>query len=201
MDASQGPAPADPGRPVRVGGLAAMRALAHPVRVRMLQLLRAEPMSASALARRLDIRVGSAQYHLRTLERAGIARRAGERRKRGGTEILFAVPRPLRVDLDAGSPASLRAVHHAFVGELGRRMDAAAAEPGLLDTDRDAFAIRELELRPEAVPAAVEALRAFLDRLDALALDRPAAGSVPFTASAVLFRIPRSASGFPDGPA
>ena len=52
-----------------------MRALAHPTRVRMLHLLRTETLSASELGRRLRIRFGSAQYHLRTLERAGIARR------------------------------------------------------------------------------------------------------------------------------
>ena len=69
-----------------------MRALAHPTRVRMLHLLRAEPLSASELARRLGIRFGSAQYHLRSLERAGIALRVGERSRRGGTESCSRCP-------------------------------------------------------------------------------------------------------------
>jgi DNA-binding transcriptional ArsR family regulator len=175
-----------------------MRALAHPIRVRMQQLLRTEPLSASELARRLDIGFGSAQYHLRTLERAGIARRVGERRKRGGTEILFEVPRELRVDLDAGTAGDLRSVHHASLAELQRRLDASAGEPELLDTDRDAFSIREVELRPADVPAATEALRAFLERLDELAVDGPTPESIPFTASVFLFRIPRTASRYPE---
>jgi DNA-binding transcriptional ArsR family regulator len=191
----------DPRDPPRVGGLPAMRALAHPVRVRMQQLLRAERLSASELARRLGIRFGSAQYHLRTLERAGIARRVGERRKRGGTEVLFEVPRELRVDLDGGTPGEIRSVHQATLAELRRRLEASAAEPGLLDTDRDAFSIRELELRPRDVPAATEALRAFLDRIGELAVERPTADSVPLTAAVLMFRIPRPASRYPDDPA
>jgi DNA-binding transcriptional ArsR family regulator len=177
-----------------------MRAVAHPMRIRMLHLLRTEPLSASELARRLQVRFGSAQYHLRTLERAGIARRVGERRKRGGIEILFEVPRSLWIDFDAEAPPGVReAVHHAHLAELGRRLDAAAAEPEPEDTDRDVFSTREIELRPEDLPEATEALHAYLRRLDELALDRPSADSLPITASVMLFRIPRSASQHPDG--
>jgi DNA-binding transcriptional ArsR family regulator len=187
--------------PVRIGGLAAMRALAHPTRVRMLHLLRTETLSASELGRRLRIRFGSAQYHLRTLERAGIARRVRERHKRGGVEVLFEVPHSLWVDHDAEAPLGIRqAVHHAYLAELQRRLDAAAAEPDPLDTERDAFSIRELELRPEDLPAAIEALHVFLHRLDELALERPTEDSLPFTAAVQLFRIPRSASQHPDAP-
>jgi DNA-binding transcriptional ArsR family regulator len=178
-----------------------MRALAHPTRVRMMHLLRIETLSASELARRLQIRFGSAQYHLRTLERAGIARRVEQRRKRGGLEILFDVPHSLWVDLDADAPAGMRqAVHHAYLAELGRRLDASAAEPEPEDTDRDAFTTREIELRPEDLPAAAQALHAFLHRLDELALDRPTADSIPFTASVLMFRVPRSASQHPHAP-
>ena len=130
-----------------------MRALAHPTRVRMLHLLRTETLSASELGRRLRIRFGSAQYHLRTLERAGIARRVGERHKRGGVEVLFEVPHSLWLDHDAEAPLGMRqAVHHAYLAELQRRLDAAAAEPDPLDTERDAFSTRELELRSEDSP-------------------------------------------------
>src|SRR5437867_12125381 len=104
------------GQPVRVGGLAAMRALAHPTRVRMVYLLRSEPRSASELARRLNIRFGSAQFHLQSLRRAGIARKAAERRKRGGTEVLFEVPHNLWVDLDPDAPRDMRqAMNRAYI--------------------------------------------------------------------------------------
>jgi hypothetical protein len=93
-----------------------------------------------------------------------------------------------------------QAVHHAYLAELQRRLDAAAAEPDPLDTERDAFSTRELELRSEDLPAAIEALHVFLHRLDELALERPNEDSLPFTASVQLFRIPRSASQHPDAP-
>ena len=189
------------GPPTRVGGLAAMRALAHPTRVRMMHLLRTEPLSASELARRLGIRFGSAQYHLRSLEQAGIARRVRVRRKRGGIEILFEVPHSMWVDYDPDAPPGMReAMNRAYLAELTRRLDAAAAEPDPEDTDRDALSTREVELRAEDVPVATEALHRFLHRMDELALDEPTATSLPFTVSVLLFRIPRSASQHPDVP-
>lgn len=191
----------DHGEPsIRVGGLAAMRAVAHPTRVRIMQLLRSEELSASELARRLGIRFGSAQYHLRTLERAGIAHRVQERSRRGGREVLFAVPRGLGVDVDAEAPAAVRhAMNRAWVEELVRRLDAAAEDQRPDDTDRDVLTTREVELRPADLPAAARALSAFLDRLDELSLDRPTDDSLPFTASVQFFRLPRSASRWPEG--
>lgn len=182
-------------RPIRVGGLAAMRALAHPTRVRMMHMLRSEPLSASELARRLGIKFGSAQYHLMSLERARIARRVGERRKRGGTEILYEVPHDLWVDLDADAPLEMRhAMSRAYLAELQRRLDASAAEPDPDDTDRDVFSTREVELPASAIPAATEALRDLLHRLDELAIADPTDDSDPFTVSVLFFRVPRSAS-------
>lgn len=188
-------------QPTRVGGLAAMRALAHPTRVRIMHLLRTEPLSASELARRLGIRFGSAQYHLRSLERAGIARRVRVNRKRGGIEILFEVPHNLWVDYDPDAPPGVReAMNRAYLAELTRRLDAAAVEPQPEDTDRDVLTTREVELRPEDVPAATEALHQFVHRIDELALDKPTGTSLPFTVAVLLFRVPRSASQHPDVP-
>jgi DNA-binding transcriptional ArsR family regulator len=129
-----------------------MRALAHPTRVRMLHLLRAEALSASELARRLGIRFGSAQYHLRSLERAGIALRVGERIRRGGTEILFEVPHGLWVDVEPDAPLGMRqAMNRAYVAELLRRMDAAATERH--EVDQDVLSTREIELDADGVDA------------------------------------------------
>jgi DNA-binding transcriptional ArsR family regulator len=184
----------------RVAGLPAMRALAHPTRIRMLHLLRSEALSASELARRLGIRFGSARYHLRSLERAGIALRVGERTRRGGTEILFEIPRHLFVDVEVDAPRGMRqAMNRAYVAELLRRMDAAAAEPHPEHAERYVLSTREVELRPEDLGAASEALHVFLHRLDELALGRPTEESVPFTASVQFFRTPRSASHRPEG--
>ncbi len=167
-----------------------MRALAHPTRVRMLHLLRAEALSASELARRLGIRVGSAQYHLRSLERAGIAIRVGERTRRGGTEILFEVPPGLWVVVEPDAPLGVRqALNRAYVAELLRRMDAAATERH--DVDSDVLSTREIELDGDGVDAAGEAVHAFLHRLDELALRGPTEGSTTFTIATLFLQMPR----------
>ena len=56
-----------------------IRALAHPLRIRMLELLREEPATASILARRLDESTGATSYHLRELERFGFIEEDTER--------------------------------------------------------------------------------------------------------------------------
>ena len=71
-------------------------------------------------------------------------------------------------------------------------MDAAALE--WPTTDLDVRATREVELDPEGVAAATDALHAFLHRLDELALAEPTEDSMTFTAATLLFRAPRSAS-------
>ena len=155
----------------------------------MLHLLRAEALSASELARRLGIRFGSAQYHLRALERAGIALRVGERTRRGGTEILFEVPHGLWVDVEPDAPQGMRqAMHRAYVAELLRRMDEAATERH--DVDHDVLSTRELELDAEGIDAANEAVHAFLHRLDELSLSGPTEGSTTFTVATLLLQMP-----------
>jgi len=156
----------------------------------MLHLLRAEALSASELARRLGIRVGSAQYHLRSLERSGIALRVGERSRRGGTEILFEVPHGLWVDVGPDAPQGTRqAMNRAYAAELLRRMDAAATERH--DVDHDVLSTREIVLDAGGIGAASEAVHAFLHRLDELALPSPAEGSTTFTIATLFLQMPK----------
>jgi DNA-binding transcriptional ArsR family regulator len=166
-----------------------MRALAHPTRVRMLHLLRAESLSASELARRLGIRFGSAQYHLRSLERAGIALRVGERSRRGGTEILFEVPHGLWVDVEPDAPQGMRqAMNRAYVAELLRRMDAAATERH--DVDNDVLSTREIELDAAGVDVVSQLVHEFLHRLDEIALPGRTEGSTTFTIATLFLQMP-----------
>lgn len=66
-----------------------LRALAHPLRLRMSSLLTNSAMSAAELARELDITHANASYHVRRLHRAGLIRVAEERRNRGGRERRY----------------------------------------------------------------------------------------------------------------
>jgi DNA-binding transcriptional ArsR family regulator len=63
---------------------AALRAMAHPVRLRMMSLLTAAPMTAAEVARELGLTHANASYHLRNLLAAGLILVDGEEKIRGG---------------------------------------------------------------------------------------------------------------------
>src|SRR5688500_2064671 len=56
-----------------------VRALAHPLRLRMLEVLRAGPATATMLARELNESSGATSYHLRELEKGGFIEDDSER--------------------------------------------------------------------------------------------------------------------------
>ena len=66
----------------------ALHALAHPLRIRILEQLR-EPASAAEVARRLNESRQNLNYHLKELARGGLVRRTGARRAGGFTETLY----------------------------------------------------------------------------------------------------------------
>jgi DNA-binding transcriptional ArsR family regulator len=81
--------------------IAALRSLAHPVRVRIMSLLTAEAMSAAEVARALGLTHANASYHLRVLHEAGELVVEGEEKIRGGVAKRYrydvgrhATPRP-----------------------------------------------------------------------------------------------------------
>jgi DNA-binding transcriptional ArsR family regulator len=62
----------------------ALRATAHPLRLKMLSLLTGVALSAAEVARELSVTQANASYHLRLLERADLVRVVEEVRVRGG---------------------------------------------------------------------------------------------------------------------
>ena len=63
---------------------ATLRAMAHPVRLRMLSLLTGSSLTAADVARELGLTHANASYHLRNLLGAGLIVQTGEERIRGG---------------------------------------------------------------------------------------------------------------------
>lgn len=100
-----------------------LRASAHPVRLRILSLLTGVDLSATDVARELDLTHANASYHLRVLERAGLIVVAGEEKIRGG------VTKRYRYDLaesrtagrGATDPEGQQAYLRATAEELTRR--------------------------------------------------------------------------------
>jgi DNA-binding transcriptional ArsR family regulator len=70
--------------PKSLGDLPALRAVTHPLRFQLLDLLDQRPMSVKELAGRLDLPRNKLHYHVNILERHGVVRIAsadgGERR-------------------------------------------------------------------------------------------------------------------------
>jgi len=145
-----------------------LQALSHPLRIRILDALR-EPDSAAAVARRLGEARQKVNYHLKELERAGLAVRTGERRVGNFVESLYrSTARTLVVLPRAawGDPRRLAAMSEQLSLEnlvnLGERL----ARDAAMLLDRAAF--DGAEIASAAVEADVrfasEAARAaFLD--------------------------------------
>ena len=74
------------------GQVSALRATAHPVRLRMLSLLTGTAMSAAEVARELALTHANASYHLRVLLDAGELVEAGEEKIRGGVAKRYRYP-------------------------------------------------------------------------------------------------------------
>jgi DNA-binding transcriptional ArsR family regulator len=63
---------------------AALRALAHPIRLQIMSLLTGASLTAAEVARELGISHANASYHLRSLLTGGLIVPAGEEKIRGG---------------------------------------------------------------------------------------------------------------------
>jgi DNA-binding transcriptional ArsR family regulator len=115
------------------GSQAALRAMAHPVRLRIMSLLTGAPMTAAEVARELGLTHANASYHLRNLLSGGLIFVESEEKIRGGVakRYRYEVAR----DRERQSPASysdeqLRAEFAAVAHELIRRTRGAHFPPG-----------------------------------------------------------------------
>jgi DNA-binding transcriptional ArsR family regulator len=78
------------------------KALGHPMRHRMVNVLRQRPATLRQLADVLGMSKGTIGYHVRVLREAGLVQLAETRQVRGGTEQYFAlVSRSFKVHEDA----------------------------------------------------------------------------------------------------
>ena len=101
---------------VRPMDAAQLRALAHPLRLQLLEVLRSEgPATASQLARRLGESSGATSYHLRALHRAGMVEEAEQRNARERwwqrSPDRRMVPNSVPQDASPAERAELKAAH------------------------------------------------------------------------------------------
>jgi DNA-binding transcriptional ArsR family regulator len=81
------------------------KALAHPLRVRILAMLDERDASPVQLAEHLDASLGTVAYHVRTLERLGLIEMVATHQRRGATEHVYAAREHPRFSSHAWSNA------------------------------------------------------------------------------------------------
>jgi DNA-binding transcriptional ArsR family regulator len=102
-----------------------LRALAHPVRLRILSLLTSAPMTTAEAARELGLTHANVSYHLRQLLASGFVDVAGQERINGGVakryRYVFETERPRKAKPASRPTRDDRLVHAAMAAELTRR--------------------------------------------------------------------------------
>jgi DNA-binding transcriptional ArsR family regulator len=166
------------------GGKAALRALAHPVRLQIMSLLTGAEMTAAEVARELGLTHANASYHLRNLLAGGLIVAAGEEKIRGG------IAKRYRYDTHrdpAGVPPSdeqRRADYAAIAHELIRRSAKARfAESGNLLGDGDFW------IEPESWLALRNRIAEALDDLHRAAKPPRTPGTVRTSTTIAMFSL------------
>ena len=156
-----------------------LRALAHPVRLRIVSLVWNVPLSAAELSRELGISHALASQHLRRLDAVGLVELAEIRERRGGRERRYRAVHgsPLSDQVHGGVQLLAEALAHNLRDRAGRHA------PGAQGVTTDA----ELWVAPEVWSDFRHRLAALFDELHDAAQVPHAPGTVGIGATAMVF--------------
>ncbi|MFF4160270.1 ArsR/SmtB family transcription factor [Streptomyces sp. NPDC001678] len=162
----------DPGSEAAAAVLDAkgLRAMAHPVRVRLVGLLRKHgPSTATRLAERLGVNSGTASYHLRQLGAAGFVEEDTERgnaRERWWRSVHHSTWFNVSELVDQEPEAALTYVRSVAATYTHRAQHAVNELATMPRSWRDVFDMSDwtLRLTPEEAAALNEELRAVITR-------------------------------------
>src|ERR1700761_8538356 len=79
-----------------------LRAVSHPIRIRLLAMLDEEPARPVILASKLQQPLGTVAYHVRTLYDLGLLKLVSTRQRRGATEHYYKTKAHPKLSDDAG---------------------------------------------------------------------------------------------------
>jgi len=163
-----------------------VKALSHPLRVRILALLEEQEHSPVRLAERLHASLGTVSYHVRTLERLGLAELVRTTPRRGAIEHHYrAKDRPTVSDAAwaAAPPAAKQALIGATLQQLHDYADIANAAGGFdrADAHLSRTALHLDEEGWKELAGLLERLLAEVDNVEARAAERltAAGGDAP----------------------
>jgi len=138
----------------------ALRAMAHPVRLRMMSLLTAAPMTAAEVARELGLTHANASYHLRNLLAGGLILVDGEEKIRGGVAKRYRYQAGQDLSKQGPRPDEQVRIEYAAVAhEMIRRTQQTSFPPGpklLADAELWVDPEKWAELRKRVSDALVE---------------------------------------------
>src|SRR3954471_23188143 len=115
-----------------------VKAMSHPLRVRILARLGERTASPNELAEWLDAPLGTVAYHVRPLRRLGLVALRGETRVRGAAQHHYrALPRPLLTDdaWAAAPPIAKQALVGSTLQVIDEHARASAAAGGFDHAD------------------------------------------------------------------
>jgi DNA-binding transcriptional ArsR family regulator len=111
-----------------------VKALAHPLRIRILAMLEEQAASPVQLSERLpDVSLGAIAYHVRTLVNLGLLELVATRQRRGATEHVYRAnehPRFTDESWDALGPVAKQRLLTAMLQQIGEYTSNAAAIGG-----------------------------------------------------------------------
>jgi DNA-binding transcriptional ArsR family regulator len=115
-----------------------VKALAHPLRIRILAMLADRVASPVQLASHLDATLGTVAYHVRTLHSLGLVELVDTRQRRGATEHYYRAREHPRFPDDAWAglaPVAKQRMLSAILQQVGQYVTSAAAAGGFDHAD------------------------------------------------------------------
>lgn len=106
-------------RPLTLSSFRQLQALAHPLRFRAFERLIDTPKTGKQLAEEFGKQPTHLYHHLRVLERAGLVRKVGSKKKRGTTEKYYQAVSD-RVVIDERLFRQQVVAKHALIGQVLR---------------------------------------------------------------------------------
>ena len=181
---------------------AALRALSHPVRLRMLALLRTEgPATATTLAARLGLNTGATSYHLRQLAEHGFVVDDPDRGD-GRDRWWQAAHRATVTDPARASTPEEQDTHDAYLQAVAiwntEQLQRAVEERRMLPLawqDASTFSDWQLHLTPDRARELTDRLRTVIEEFDEDSADSDGAGS--FVVNVNTFARPGTMTGAP----
>jgi DNA-binding transcriptional ArsR family regulator len=115
-----------------------LKALAHPLRIRILAILDEAPASPVQLAKHVDASLGTVAYHVRTLSNLGLIKLVATHQRRGATEHVYKAVEHPRFDddsWDALGPIAKQRLLGAMLRQIGEYANRSAAAGGFDRSD------------------------------------------------------------------